>query len=126
MQPLEAARASPRVTWQRARRAWSPALSVAVRDCRIRAARDHIRAALGPVARHSEAARLCLELREQRPIEWRDGARCAFLLRFDGDREQGGYPRGFHRWPQRRRNAWFAGFNKGYHDRMRVLQEEAR
>jgi len=37
-------------------------LSVAVRDARIRLARNDIYDALGPVSRHSEAALLCLEL----------------------------------------------------------------
>ncbi len=60
------------------------------------------------------------------PDEFRDGARCAFLLRFGGDREKGGYPRGFHRWPLDRRNAWLAGFNVGFHDRLRLAQEVAK
>ena len=64
-------------------------------------------------------------LREQWPAEFRDGARCGFLLRFDGEREKGGYPRGFHLWPRERRNVWFAGFNRGFHDRLRFAQEEA-
>ena len=54
-----------------------------------------------------EAARL----RQRWPTEFRDGARGAFLMRFDGQREPGGYPLGFHGWPLERRNAWFAGFN---------------
>jgi hypothetical protein len=65
-------------------------------------------------------------LRERWPAEFRDGARCAFFLRFDGDREKGGYPRGFHSWPLARKNTWFAGFNLGFHDRLRVSEEEAR
>ncbi len=65
-------------------------------------------------------------LRRRWPDEFRDGARCAFLLRFDGDRETGGYPRGFHHWPLDRRNAWFAGFNVGFHDRLRLAQEVAK
>jgi hypothetical protein len=65
-------------------------------------------------------------LRAQWPAEYRDGARCAFLLRFDGDREQGGYPRGFHGWPLERRNAWFTGFNVGFHDRLRLAREVAK
>jgi hypothetical protein len=44
------------------RRASLTGLSVAVRDVRIRLARNDIHATLGPVSRHSEAARLCLEL----------------------------------------------------------------
>jgi hypothetical protein len=66
------------------------------------------------------------KLHEQWPAEYRDGARCAFLLRFDGEREGGGYPRGFRRWPLERRNAWFAGFNVGFHDRLRLAQEAAK
>jgi hypothetical protein len=65
-------------------------------------------------------------LREQWPAEFRDGARCGFLQRYDGDREAGGYPRGFHRWPLDRRNAWFAGFNVGFHDRLRLAREVAK
>jgi len=65
-------------------------------------------------------------LRAQWPAEYRDGARCALLLRFDGDREQGGYPRGFHGWPLERRNAWFTGFNVGFHDRLRLAREVAK
>jgi hypothetical protein len=65
-------------------------------------------------------------LRQRWPDEFRDGARCAFLLRFDGDRETGGYPRGFHRRPLERRDAWFGGFNVGFHDRLRLAQEMAK
>jgi hypothetical protein len=58
------------------------------------------------------------------PDEFNDGARCAFLQRVDGPREKGGYPLGFHHGPLARRNAWFAGFNLGRCDRLR-LEEEA-
>jgi hypothetical protein len=58
--------------------------------------------------------------------EFRDGARCGFLQRYDGEREAGGYPRGFHRWPLDRRNAGFAGFNVGFHDRLRFAREMAK
>jgi hypothetical protein len=61
--------------------------------------------------------------RHRWPNEYRDGARCAFLQRHDGKREGGGYPLAFHGWPLDRRNAWFAGFNVGFHDRLRLLQE---
>jgi hypothetical protein len=44
-------------------------LSVAVRECRVRVARDDIYAALGPVSRHSEAARLSLELDDDAGLE---------------------------------------------------------
>jgi len=63
--------------------------------------------------------------RSRWPAEFRDGARCGFLLRFYGEREKGGYPKGFHLWPIGRRNAWFAGFNRGFHDRSRLAREEA-
>jgi hypothetical protein len=56
------------------------------------------------------------------PAEFNDGARGAFLQRYDGCREAGGYPVGFHQWPLARRNAWFAGFNVGRRDRLRLLE----
>ena len=62
-------------------------------------------------------------LRQRWPAEFREAARCTFLMRFDGEREPGGYPLGFHRWPLHRRNVWFAGFNVGFHDRVRLLQD---
>jgi hypothetical protein len=70
---------------------------------------------------YDEVARL----RRQWPNEFRDGARCAFLHRFYGEREKGGYPRGFHLWALERRNAWFAGSNRGFHDRLRLFRKEA-
>ena len=45
-----------------------------------------------------------------RPREFADGAKRAF----SGNRL---YPPGFKDWPLDRRNAWFAGWNKGYVDR---------
>jgi hypothetical protein len=57
------------------------------------------------------------------PQEFRDGKDCAFLLSFEDDREAGGYPLGFHHWPLDRRNAWFAGFNQGFHDRLRFTKK---
>lgn len=65
-------------------------------------------------------------LRSRWLAEFRDAARCGFLLRVDGEREAGGYPKGFHRWPLERRNAWFAGFNVGFHDRLRLAREVAK
>jgi hypothetical protein len=64
-------------------------------------------------------------LRHGWPPEFNDGARWALLSRFDGHREAGGYSSGFHRWPLPGRNAWFAGFNKGYHDGLRLYGEAA-
>jgi hypothetical protein len=63
--------------------------------------------------------------RDRWRTEWRDGARSAFLGQCGGQREPGGYPRGFHAWPLARRNAWFAGFNRGFHDRLRLVSEGA-
>jgi hypothetical protein len=56
-------------------------------------------------------------IRKQRTAEFDDGARCGILRKFDGPRELGGYPKGFHAWPLARRNAWFAGFNIGHFER---------
>jgi hypothetical protein len=49
------------------------------------------------------------------PGEYRDGLMCGFSRHFPGQRD-GGFPRGFHRWPREKRNAWFAGFDAGFHD----------
>jgi hypothetical protein len=54
-----------------------------------------------------------------------DGARCAFLGEYPGERETGGYPLGFNSWPLEKRSAWFAGANLGLVDRAR-FEEEAR
>jgi hypothetical protein len=67
------------------------------------------------VADRAEAERASLN--RAWPDEFRDGARSALLCEYPGDRERGGYPRGFHQWPLARRNAWYAGFNLGYHQR---------
>lgn len=52
------------------------------------------------------------------PNEFDDGVRCGLLRKFEGEREQGGYPKGFHHWPLERRNSWYAGFNIGHCKRM--------
>lgn len=54
------------------------------------------------------------------PEAFHDGVRCGFLKTCPGERELGGYPRGFHAWPLEQRNAWFAGFNVGRVDRQRL------
>jgi hypothetical protein len=72
----------------------------------------------------SEVIELEQAIRERWPDEFKDGARCAFLRRFDGRREAGGYPLGFHSWPLERRNAWFAGFNRGLCDRFRAQNQK--
>lgn len=53
------------------------------------------------------------------PEEYRDGARCGFLQKYEGQREAGGYPIGFRDWPLERHNSWFAGYNLGRQDRHR-------
>jgi hypothetical protein len=58
--------------------------------------------------------------------EFDDGARAAYLLKFPGERESGGYPAGFHSWPLNRQNAWYAGFNRGFHDRVGLSRERVR
>lgn len=68
------------------------------------------------------AAAEVARLSRQWPAEFRDGARAAFH-HHDGARERGGYPAGFHQWPQDRRNAWWGGFNKGLCDRTRLRRE---
>jgi hypothetical protein len=65
------------------------------------------------------------ELRRQWQDAFDDGARCAFLGEYPGEREPGGYPKGFHLWPLDKRNAWFAGANLGLVDRA-CFEEEAR
>lgn len=59
-------------------------------------------------------------IRKEWPVEFDDGARCAFQ-KFDGARESGGYPNRFHVWPLPRRNAWFAGFNKGAVEKKKLV-----
>jgi hypothetical protein len=55
------------------------------------------------------------------PAEFADGERSAFLKRFDGKREMGGYPLGFHQWALERRNAWYCGYYYGLLQRQRDL-----
>jgi hypothetical protein len=64
-------------------------------------------------------------LQDKWPAEFRDGARCGFLQRRDSLYGPCGYPAGFAHWQLERRNAWFAGFNIGYHDRSRLSKAVA-
>jgi hypothetical protein len=57
-------------------------------------------------------------IRRAFPQEFADGAKRAF----SGDKL---YPFGFLGWTLDRRNAWFAGFNKGYFDRKRAESGDA-
>ena len=60
------------------------------------------------------------------PDEFSDGERCAFLRKFKGDRERGGYPLGFHTWSLERKNSWYCGYNIGLIERQRALIEMER
>jgi hypothetical protein len=53
------------------------------------------------------------QLKAAWPDEFSDGARCGYSQKYEGERERGGYPKGFHDWLLDRRNAWFAGYNYG-------------
>jgi hypothetical protein len=64
-------------------------------------------------------------LRDKWPAEFCKGARCGFLHQEEGSRRPGSYPPGFVHWQPERRNAWFAGFNVGFHDRLRFSKAEA-
>jgi hypothetical protein len=55
------------------------------------------------------------------PDEFADGERCGLFQKFEGSREPGGYPKGFHQWPIPRRNAWWAGYNLGRSERFEKL-----
>jgi hypothetical protein len=57
-------------------------------------------------------------------VEFDEGARCGALQKFDGEREAGGYPLGFHSWPLERRNAWYAGFNAGYTEKKKMEAQD--
>lgn len=56
------------------------------------------------------------QLRSKWPEEWATGARTGF----EGESDGASYPQGFHTWPLDRRNAWFAGFVRGYLDRLSI------
>jgi hypothetical protein len=47
------------------------------------------------------------------PNEFRDGFKCGIGVNVQGARDPGGYPAGFRNWDLNRRNAWFAGANRG-------------
>lgn len=51
------------------------------------------------------------------PAEFRDGFKCGLGIKVEGPREPGNYPIRFHGWPLARRNAWFAGANRGLVER---------
>jgi hypothetical protein len=59
-------------------------------------------------------------IRARWPSAWENGARCGF----EGERDSGSYPTGFHAWPLDRRNSWYSGYNRGYCDRLRHASEK--
>ena len=65
-------------------------------------------------AHGARAIRTRASLREKWPNEFLDGGKVAYFGEAEGEREKGGYPKGFHDWALERRNAWFAGFNAGW------------
>ena len=67
----------------------------------------------------SAAERERKAIRARWPDEFRDGARCGLTQKYEGEREPGGYPEGFHGWPLDRRNSWFSGYNYGRNQRLR-------
>jgi hypothetical protein len=76
-----------------------------------------------PSAENQDSARVAegrALLRARWRSAWEHGARCGF----EGERAGGSYPPGFARWPLDQRNSWFCGFNVGFHDRMRLSDEE--
>lgn len=73
---------------------------------------------------HPRTAAEIERLRSAWRAEFRDGARCAFLEKYEATRLPGGYPHGFHDWPLDQRNAWFAGFNQGRCDQLAIQRGE--
>jgi hypothetical protein len=52
-------------------------------------------------------------LAQKFPPEYGDGFSVGLGEKSEGPREPGDYPKGLHKWPLERRNAWFAGVNIG-------------
>lgn len=57
------------------------------------------------------------DLRGKYPDAFDDGVRSGLGLPVKAPREPGGYPLHFHQWPLEKRNAWFAGYNRGHVER---------
>jgi hypothetical protein len=71
-------------------------------------------------ARRSAAEAERQALRARFPELFDDGARMGFRGEpNNGEREPGGYPKGFHQLPLEARNAWWSGWNKGRIERKR-------
>jgi hypothetical protein len=72
---------------------------------------------------NQDSARVAEEralLRARWRSAWEHGAKRGF----EGEHAGGSYPQHFARWPLDQRNSWFCGFNVGFHDRMRLSEEE--
>jgi hypothetical protein len=72
---------------------------------------------------NQDSARVAEEramLRARWRSAWENGAKRGF----EGEHSGGSYPQHFARWPLDQRNSWFCGFNVGFHDRMRLSEEE--
>jgi hypothetical protein len=73
------------------------------------------------IARRSAAEAERQALHARFPELFDDGERMGFRGQPDpGEREPGGYPKGFHQLPLEARNAWFAGWNIGRSARDRI------
>lgn len=77
------------------------------------------------VVRHPASLSELDRLKSAWPDEYRAGARLAFMDERPIGCDEAGYPRGFHDWPAGRRDAWWAGFNIGRCERIRIEQETA-
>jgi hypothetical protein len=66
----------------------------------------------------------CLHTAE--PNIFEAGARAGFSLAFDRDADGDGYPGRFKKWSAQKRDSWVAGFDYGFHARMRLADELAR
>ena len=95
-------------------------MSGAVRAALLTTAR-HIRRTERDGGMNSDPDRERARLKRAWPEAFTDGERVAFLQRFAGERERGGYPHRFHGWPLECRNTWYCGFNFGLIERQRAL-----
>jgi hypothetical protein len=80
-----------------------------------------------PAARFDEPLRIGAEERERLKRDyWRiyaSAARDAFLMTFPDPRTPSGFPVDFHLWRAAWRRAWLAGYDQGFHDRLRYVAQ---